>query len=442
MAADFDILTSPDLMGYLLSLTLEDGKKMKGTIRPISRQRRCPKCEKAFRHLHKLGYACPDCKTVPTRFYIDLHWKGDRPQICSDKHGQPLDTYQRAQNLLATIQNDIENKTFDPSKYVKADQKKFWASTLLERFLDEKKKTIAPSYVKAYRKHVARHKEFFGGSDVREIRKVDIKDYLARLETEKKNETEKINSKTIKNTLDHFKTFMYWLKNELEIIDTVPPFPHVEVAEYQYTWFSAEDQIKILGLIEEGARPIIAFLMLHGCRPGEARALKVKHVDIVKRTIRISSTFSNTEIREKRKGRGARALEIPIHPEMLEHFEERVKNHPEAFIFVNPHTGSHYTSSSFRRVWLKARTNAKLPEKIRCYDATRHSLGSQLANAGESIFMISKILGHSSVKMTEKYTHKNIEALRATLSKLSLHKKEADVVKLPDREQTVNKQNS
>lgn len=406
---------------------------MKGTIRPISRQRRCPKCKELFKHLKKIGYICPECKTTPNRFYIDLHWNGSRPQICSDKHGQPLDSYQRALNLLALIQHDIDNKSFDPSKYISSEQKNFWASTLLDRFFADKLKRIAPSHIKTYERLVCFHKEFWGTTDVREIRKAQIKEYLEWLESMQRKRGKKfegLKSKTVKNILDNFKTFLYWLKKELEIIDIVPSFPSIEVEEYKYTWFNPEEQIKVLELVENVDKPIIAFLMLHGCRPGEARALKVKHVDIRRQSVTISSTFSGTVIREKRKGRGARAVEIPIHPEMLFYFEDRVKNHPEAFIFPNPRTDGHpYSETSFKRIWDNVRKKGNLPKGVRCYDATRHSLGSQLANSGESVFVISKILGHSSLKMTEKYMHKDLESLRSTLSKLSLKKN--TIVKLP-----------
>jgi site-specific recombinase XerD len=107
---------------------------------------------------------------------------------------------------------------------------------------------------------------------------------------------------------------------------------------------------------------------------------------------------------------------------MIDYFQKRTKNHPEAFAFINPRTGTHYTASAFRKVWERVRQKGNLPKSVRCYDATRHSLGSQLANAGESIYKISKILGHSSIKMTEKYLHKDVTSLRSTLSKLSLKK--------------------
>ena len=66
-------------------------------------------------------------------------------------------------------------------------------------------------------------------------------------------------------------------------------------------------------------KPIIGFLMLHGCRPSEARALKCKDVDLAAGTITISGTFSGRVYREKRKGRGARSVTIPIHPELEEY---------------------------------------------------------------------------------------------------------------------------
>lgn len=86
-----DLLSLPDieLIGYLLKSD-DGGQKMKGVIRPISRQSNCPSCGKKFQYLPKLGYACHSCKTVPNRFRIDLHYSGHRFYVCSDKRGQPL----------------------------------------------------------------------------------------------------------------------------------------------------------------------------------------------------------------------------------------------------------------------------------------------------------------------------------------------------------------
>ncbi|MEO5360578.1 MAG: tyrosine-type recombinase/integrase [Nitrospirota bacterium] len=391
---------------------------MKGSIRVKGK---CPNCGESFAHVKKLGYICVKCRTTPRKFYIDLSWNGKRIRLFCDKTGQAIDSYQRALNLQATIQHEIDSHTFDSSRYVKAELVKFWASTLLDQFLEAKLKTVAPSYAKDYRLHVKRHKDFFKTADVRELRKIDIINYVQSLQAQN------LSDKTVKNIVDNFKTFLIWLKSDLEILQAIPSFPPIEVQPYNWTWLSSEDQIKALELVEEGDRDIIAFLMLHGCRPGEARALKVKHVDIEKQSINIYSTFSGNVIRDKRKGKGARPAYIPIHPEMVGFFTERCGNHPEAFIFVNPRTGGHYSLTSFLKIWRNAREKGGLPKKLRLYDASRHSVASQLVNQNVSLYTVSKILGHSSVKMTEKYAHNNLDGLKSAFDKLSLKDKVAEI---------------
>ena len=118
---------------HLLKLSEpERNQKMQGVIRPISRQRKCPKCKKRFKHYLKVGYICPECKTTPDRFFIDLHWNGQRPGIYSDKLGQPLDSYQRALNLFAKIQGEVDTHTFDPTRYVKKDLHAFLFENLMK----------------------------------------------------------------------------------------------------------------------------------------------------------------------------------------------------------------------------------------------------------------------------------------------------------------------
>lgn len=86
--SDMDRLTDIEFIQYLLS-SEDDGQKMKGVIRPISRQTNCPACNKKFQYLRKLGYACPSCKTVPNRFRIDIHFSGESTLsvlISKDRH--------------------------------------------------------------------------------------------------------------------------------------------------------------------------------------------------------------------------------------------------------------------------------------------------------------------------------------------------------------------
>jgi integrase len=421
------ILTEMNNLRYALGVLFNEhnggeGMKPKGIIRVKGK---CSSCGQNFIYFKKLGFICIRCKTMPLRFYIDLWWDKKRIRIFSDKTGQPLDSYQRAVNLLAHINYEIKNFSFDPSQYIKTEAEKFWTVNLLDKFLEHKFNSIAPSYQKDYIRMINIAKGFFKTKDVREVRKLDLVNYKKHLEKDFN-----FSNKTIKNILDVFKTFLRWCKNDIEVIDKVPAFPEIEVQEPEFKWLSQEDQIRLFELVPDRHRPIFAFLMLHGVRPSEARALKCKNVNLKTQTITISTTFSGRVYREKRKGKRSKPIVIPLHPEMIDYITERVKNNlPEAFLFVNKTTGQYYGRNTLDKIWNDVRKKAGISKDLRLYDATRHSFASHLVNSGVSLYKVSKLLGHSSTKMTEKYAHHHIESLRADLNKLSL--KETKIITRP-----------
>ena len=259
-------------------------------------------------------------------------------------------------------------------------------------------------------------KKFFGTKDVRNLRKIDIMNYKKVIEDNKFG----LKGKTVKNYLDLFKTFLNFCSKDLEVIGNVPVFPEVDMQSPKFKWLSQEDQIKLFESIPDEDKPIIAFLMLHGCRPGEARALRVRDVDLHVATITISSTWSGKKLRERRKGRKAKPVTIPIHQEKLDYISQRVKgNLPGAFIFTNSKNGNPYSVQKLRKIWDKVR-KATVLRDLRLYDARRHSFASQLVNAGSPLYLVSKLMGHSSTKMTERYSHESLEVLKTNLQKTSL----------------------
>jgi len=264
---------------------------------------------------------------------------------------------------------------------------------------------------------VRRAKEFFGPKDIRDLKKLALIEYKEHLEHLN------LSPKSVKNGIDHFKTFLRYCRDDFEIIDSYPSFPKVEITEKSIRWVGREDQIKLLEHIPEEDRNIIAFLALHGLRPAEARALRVKDVDLGKGTIIISSSFSGRILRDKRKGRGAKPVEIPIHPELYDFIASRVSQSlPGAFLFTNPRNGQPYSANKLRRIWENVRSKAGVSRELRLYDVTRHSFASQLREAGVPIESIKDHLGHSDIRTTLKYAHGKLGTMRANLEKLSLNK--------------------
>jgi len=394
---------------------------VKGKVRVPVRNLACPKCSDLFEDIGKKGFVCPNCLTQPDRYYLDVHFQGKRVRVFCDKQGVPLDSYERAFDLLAHINYEISDHSFDPSRYVRSEQKEFYVMNLCDKFLDYKIASIAPSYQKDYRRMIHIVKDYYKTTDIRDLQRkiyiINFKEYLEKTFT--------LSGKSIKNILDLFKTFLNYCRNDLEIIDTVPAFPEVDLTPFNSKWVLEEEKIALFELVPDEHKPIFAFLMLQGCRPSEVRALKVKNVSLERQQITIMATFSSRTYREKRKGRRSKAVTIPIHSELQGYITERVKNNlPEAFLFVNPRTGRYYSLDTLDRIWAKVREKAHLDKGVRLYDASRHSVVSTLCNNGTSSYKASKLIGVGTKMIEERYAHCMAEDLRPDLERLSLNRQQ------------------
>jgi integrase len=384
---------------------------MKGHVRT---QQKCPDCGGKFIEAPRLGLGCPRCQRVPKRFYLDFWHQGTPYKIFSDKQGQPISSYDRAFYLLERINEEISAHKFEPSHWIQGEVQKFYLSQLIQKFLESKLPKIAPSHKRLYRIMSERISAFFPVVDVRELRRMDIENYKADLENGG------MKGKTLKNNMDQFRTFLNWTRG-MEIIQSTPSFPQIRTTPAKTTWITQKEQVNLFALSPEEDKPIIAFLMLHGCRPGEARALRIKDVNLSTKTVTISSTWSAQELRDRRKS-DAPPVAIPIHDECLVYIAERVASAlPGAFLFINPRSGNHYTDSALDRVWKGILKRAKI-EGLRKYDACRHSFATNLASKDTPLQTIKNLLGHTSIRTTERYTHADIARMKADLAKLSLKK--------------------
>ena len=63
--------------------------------------------------------------------------------------------------------------------------------------------------------------------------------------------------------------------------------------------------------------------------------------------------------------------------------------------------------------WNTARKQAGLPE-VRMHDL-RHSMASNMVNSGRSIYEVAKMLGHTQLKTSQRYSHLSNETLLAAV---------------------------
>ena len=339
----------------------------------IRTKEKCPKCSRAFKET-RFGLVCPRCKTRPSRYYVDLSWKGKRIRIYSFKNGQSLSSWDLAERAKKLIEHEIETGVFDPSRWVKGEVEKFFFLPLVKDYLEEKENLIKPSALKAKRICLTKIHEYLQISDVREIQSIHIHELVKKLSEQG------LETKTVRNYLIELRAFLRWLY-ERGIIENVPVFPKLKVQEKAIRWIDAETQEKILSFIPQEHRPIFEFLFLTGCRIGEARALQWDQVSLKENYVVISRTFSLSKLVETTKE--GKPKVIPLVGRLKEIFEDLAQNKKSMFVFCfrdgrrKKEVYIPYPEKKLQKLFKEAAQKAGV-EGITLYQASRHSFAMQL----------------------------------------------------------------
>ncbi|MBF0520554.1 MAG: tyrosine-type recombinase/integrase [Nitrospirae bacterium] len=338
-------MTSPDVLSYLLDET--EGDKMPGTIRT---KQSCPVCSKPFIHLQKVGIICPQHRTIPTKYFVDLSYKGQRLKIYSSRKGETLDSYSKTNETLEHIRYEVRNHTFDPSKYVKSEMRGYLFSHQTHLFIREKedeeiKGSIAPTYIGNLKNYFNQYfLPYFADMDVREIKTQTIREFYMQLP--------KRAEKTYKNIMDALRHFFNVLLN-YELIEKIPKFPIIRVPEHMPSWTLESNQLRFLDAIPKEDRPIFVAIFFQGARPSEIRALKWKDFDFEHGAVYIRRIWSGSKLCERTKSRNIKPR--MIHPYLMETLTSMGKRIPETFVFFNPRTGKHYDRHTLTEIFSKAR---------------------------------------------------------------------------------------
>lgn len=184
---------------------------------------------------------------------------------------------------------------------------------------------------------------------------------------------------------------MAWEKGKTGDIDYSAHVKRIPENNQRTTYLSMAEVKAIADRASEQVRAAIWIALLTGCRRGEV--CKIAETDIGKKTIRIQAGNTKT----------LRYREVPIVPAL----RPWLKFLPLAINFEG-------VKSGFRR----AREAAGMPH-VHFHDL-RHSCATILLGLGAELHTVREILGHTSVKTTERYAHVMVKPQREALAKLGL----------------------
>ena len=148
-----------------------------------------------------------------------------------------------------------------------------------------------------------------------------------------------------------------------------------------------------------------------GCRLDETVNVKRKNIDIKNRHLTIGDSCYTSK--------NGKFRVIPISDELYDKvLKKKINIDKEAYVFTKSNSPFPFNKDYVSRSFKDARRRSGLSEEIH-FHTLRHSFASNLAIKGVPITVIKELLGHSSIVVTQIYSHSNMESLKSAIQKLN-----------------------
>ncbi|MPZ69903.1 MAG: tyrosine-type recombinase/integrase [Actinobacteria bacterium] len=195
-----------------------------------------------------------------------------------------------------------------------------------------------------------------------------------------------------------------------------PKIPYKEAA-----YFDPATADQIVANIDEPYRLLFRILAITGLRWGEAVALRRRHVDLLRRRLRVEDSLAEVKgkfIFGSTKTHAVRG--VPLSPALLaelkEHLERADKN-PDDLLFTGEKGGPLRYRYGYMDLWRATLKELGLP--MVGIHALRHSAAARMISAGASPKAVQSIMGHRSAAFTlTVYGHMFDEDLDALARRL------------------------
>jgi integrase len=179
---------------------------------------------------------------------------------------------------------------------------------------------------------------------------------------------------------------------------------------------SIEQVETLAATVDTWWRPYVLVLTYCGLRPGEAAALRRRHLDDLGRlTVERAMAEHRGQLLERdTKTHRARVVQVPssVLVEVRDHLAAYVEDDPLALLFTTP-SGTPVRISNWRhKVWQPAADEIGLPKWATPY-VLRHTAASLMAQRGVPVSAAAAALGHDPAIFLRTYAHLYPEDLRA-----------------------------
>jgi len=244
------------------------------------------------------------------------------------------------------------------------------------------------------------------GGGCKQLHKVSIKDIESFLSQKKLEASEWTARKYFISLSSAFERARLW--NYLE----VNPFRKVEkpkTPELIPLYFTKQDfRLLLTAIVENDLRELVIIAAYTGLRLGELLTLEWSDVDFKRRVLQVR----NKETFTTKSGRN-RVIPMAevVYNTLMQRKERLTSEHSLVFNNNSKQWSAAYISRKFKRCVRASGLNERLH-----FHSLRHTFCSWLAEAGVSLYAISKLAGHSQTKTTEIYAHLQSDSMHGLIN--------------------------
>ncbi len=179
-------------------------------------------------------------------------------------------------------------------------------------------------------------------------------------------------------------------------------------------FFTLSEFHKLVSAVKEKwLENVILVAALTGLRRGEIVNLRWSDVDLKKKVLIVQS-------HEKFRAKSGKRRIVPLSKYVLSVLEglageEKTEEYEYVFAVGGQKISERWLTRKFKRYVRRLGLNNKLH-----FHSLRHSFATWLMQDGASIYEVQKLLGHSSIRTTEIYSHLASEELHRTVDRIVL----------------------
>lgn len=266
--------------------------------------------------------------------------------------------------------------------------------------LDRSIKTIEGYYIDLRFFMNYLEEKFNGDVYLEDVTIEDIEGFLKYLKDERSYKP--ASRKRVSSAIKTFFTFAY--KKDYCNVDLASKIESIKVVVQERDYLTEDEAVKFIEAIDHELVKVITYTMFYaGLRVSECSNLKNKDVDLENRVIKVI------------QGKGAKDRTIPIGDKLFDILSAYMEVKLDSdYFFATPQTGR-ISRIRITAVIRETRRRLKWDKKIGSH-TFRHSFASHLVSKDANIVSVSKLMGHSDIKVTSVYTHASKEMLEDAIN--------------------------